>query len=456
MAHSQPVADGAIFGGWFDVEDGRQILGDLALARADTRLYLHDREFFYVAGEKRRFLTGVLHDLRRVTLTGLNSISDLGSHHGRSGNFHYSELSPQQVLVGEEHIDPTVPSISKISFAIDDAFALFHDTDAFGLALDPRAAIRDVVQSTAELVGHGIATGENPLIAYFAGRRDIVSADTAIGRVSVDHYPLVHPFEGPSGAAIRNQILVQLDCTGPLPLSAALDHVMALLRFFELMGGRPQNLDQLRVAKSGAGRPAWLDVYWCRKPARSSDWQQEQVQPIEVLEDPIRHREQYEGLLRQWIATDYERMPARVRFSGGFQQQRHFPIDRLVGAANMFDILPKSAVPPPPSINADVQAARKAADAAFRSLPDSEDRQSVLGALKRIGTVTLRRKIEHRANLVSSALKKPPAASRRCGGRGGQVPELFRPRHPRKFRLFRTYGFDDFHGEGVGIPFCSV
>ena len=50
-------------------------------------------------------------------------------------------------------------------------------------------------------------------------------------------------------------------------------------------------------------------------------------------------------------AAEPEQLEARIRFADSFDQQCWFPIDRLVGSANMFDILPTSLDPAAPAIS---------------------------------------------------------------------------------------------------------
>jgi hypothetical protein len=217
-------------------------------------------------------------------------------------------------------------------------------------------------------------------------------------------------FSSPAGVWIRNHILVDVAFADALSLSAALDHVMTLLRFFELIGGRPQNIDMINVAVGGADQEAWLDLYWCLPPKRRSAWEHRPPHPSEILVDVVRDRSAFEQMLSRWIALDDDRLQARVRFSSGFGQQRSFSIDRLVGAANMFDILPDNALPAKIPLSDEVKRAKHVAREAFKALPASDERDTILNALGRLGSRTLRQKIRHRAVIASSAMLQPLAS----------------------------------------------
>jgi len=100
------------------------------------------------------------------------------------------------------------------------------------------------------------------------------------------------------------------------------------------------------------------------------------------------------------LARDHEWRSARFRFSTAFALQRSFTIDRLVGAANMFDILPASAVPADVPLTKEQEDAKTASRALFKALPPSPERDSVLNTLGRLGKASLKRKVRARAKLI--------------------------------------------------------
>lgn len=77
---------------------------------------------------------------------------------------------------------------------------------------------------------------------------------------------------------------------------------------------------------------------------------------------------------------------------------------RIVGVANMFDILPGSACTAVVELSPILEGARDAARTAFRALPSSPERESILNALGHIGKPTLKRKIRSRVKLITDAI----------------------------------------------------
>lgn len=78
--------------------------------------------------------------------------------------------------------------------------------------------------------------------------------------------------------------------------------------------------------------------------------------------------------------------------------------DRLVSAANVFDILPSASTVPHKEISNDYKTARDECLKILEALPYSEDRGAAIGVIKRWGRANLRSKILHRAQIVKDRI----------------------------------------------------
>jgi ApeA N-terminal domain 1 len=85
-----------------------------------------------------------------------------------------------------------------------------------------------------------------------------------------------------------------------------------------------------------------------------------------------------------------------------FGKQHRYNIDRLIAAANMFDILPSTAVPIEAPLSKEVKEARQQCRQIFKALNDMDplERESLFDALSRVGRSSLKRKIHHRAKPI--------------------------------------------------------
>lgn len=403
------IADGAELGAVFKLsESDRQFTGQLSVNRSQSTLFLRDDEFFVVHREKDRNIMGMLHDLTKVTLIDCVVLSGPGSGYRGEESYSFWKLNPHYIVSGHRHLDPATEQIANITFRIDDAEQLFYDYDAFSVSLDPMIAIDALVEANSKRVDRTIRTGAEPAIVYFAGEREIASVETKIGTVSVSHNPSINPLSSPRRAAIENQILIDIAFTDPISFDAAIERLLTLNRFIELIGGRTPNIEWSTVTIAEEKRGPPLNIYWCAPNLRDAGREGNTPHPAEILVDAVRHSSQFERVLAAWLANEEARADARMRFSSGYKQQNYFEIDRLVGAANMFDILPDDALPPRRALDDAVAAAKLEARRLFRALPQSDERDSILGALGRLGQQTLRQKIEHRAAIVATGLKRSP------------------------------------------------
>ena len=83
-----------------------------------------------------------------------------------------------------------------------------------------------------------------------------------------------------------------------------------------------------------------------------------------------------------------------------------YNIDRLIRAANMFDLIPESEFSGGNGRNVDAQllAAVQEAKCVFRRLAESRDKAMIFNSLGRVGTWTLKERIRERATIVTNEI----------------------------------------------------
>lgn len=388
--------------GRFAIAPDRLVYGELRVAGKETSLYLRDDEFFHTLSIPDGCVTGTLHDLTKVTLIQCVTMEGPGFSSQYGETYHYAKLFPHFVLEGSRYVSPNDQAIVDIRLVLDDATALFYDFDAFGTVIDSVPHIERI--AAANKVDREIVIGPEPRIVYFTGKRDIIEVDTALGTVRARHNP-GWSLGGPAGVRIDNVITVGIEPERPVTFGDAFSRTMRLLRFLELVIGRRQNLREFVVFIDGGENPVPLRVHWSYRPSRKADSidDRRSPQPADLLLDPIRRSEEFAAVMRSWLDRDKERQDARQRFHTSFVYQESYSVERLVGAANMFDILPISAAPKNVTIPSEVLEAKQRCQEIFESLPDSYERSSVLNALGRLGMASLRHKTRHRGQYVEDA-----------------------------------------------------
>jgi hypothetical protein len=380
--------------------DGREIYGELVVDGTNSSLRLRDEAEFNNRAMSDLCIHGTLHDLVKVSLFGCIS-AGVGHAARQEQRYYFAEDFPHHVISGPQHLKPTDETISAIHFVIDDATTLFYDFDAFAKVLRPNEHIETIAQANREIIRRDVKTGPEPEIVYFAGRREIFKTEIAIGVVSAAHNP-VASMGGPSGVFIKNIIPITISFVTPVNFDSAFDELLALVRYFELLIGRQQNvLDIGIILGDGASYAQYLNVDYSMAPRREVSKEDRKPHPIDILLSPIEDPTIFGNVLSAYYSRESEWRTPRVRFTSKFNQRYSYDVDRLIATANIFDILPNSVFPPSLPVPKDMCEARDNAKALFEALPQSSDRDSVLGALGRLGKLSLKKKIGARVKLIS-------------------------------------------------------
>ncbi|HEV2500131.1 MAG TPA: HEPN domain-containing protein [Terriglobia bacterium] len=394
--------------GTFSISPDRTVYGELTYAGPSTSLVLRDGDYFDTYPIGGGCLRGTLHDLTKVALLHCVTSRVPASATKGTEQYYLAEVFPHFIVHGEHQITNEEKEITDVQFLVDDATRIFWDCNAFGTLIDARPLIKDVVSAKRRELDkwpgptREIQIGPEPAILYFSGKHEILSSDTVLGRVRASHHTS-HRLGSPRGVCIKSRIFTGITFADPCSFDDVINRTLTLLRFLELVAGRPQNLLSLQIlVKSEDETPCILDVYWSRPPKRKVGYSL-RPDPIDVLINGGMQPGEFARVLSNWLSRDQTWRDARVRFSNCFAEQGYYTTDRLIGSANMFDILPASAVPPDVILSEELKSAKERCATIWRELPQSPERASVLNALGRVGKSMLKHKIRHRGKLLNDA-----------------------------------------------------
>jgi hypothetical protein len=292
--------------------------------------------------------------------------------------------------------------ICRLGFVADDFAAIYYDFDAFGFDLAPEEHIGEILERFHARIGRRVEPGDRPVIAYFTGRSHLFSANAPFGRVSAGHR-VSHAIGGsPRGVSINNTVMTHLEFDPPATFDQAIDNYRSVLRFLEVITGRRQNVIRVEIELDlpENSQRSILKLYPSSPPNRPTVADERQPHPMDLLLNAGRQPTQFASVLGRWLADDQDRADARVQFSDGFSNGNQYDVRRLVSSANMFDILPASAVPNDVELSEDLQKAKTEAQRIFEALPQSAERDSVLSALGRLGKAALKHKARHRGQII--------------------------------------------------------
>lgn len=377
---------------------GQSVVGELRIRGPKTLLTVHSEEFLQPIHDGST-VQGISFRGEYVTLIDCRSP---GAGHksvpGEPTRYH-ADIFPHFVAVGNQHFQPKEAFVSGIHFTASDLPSLVYDFDAFGHVIDSRKIIDTVLTEAREI--RDVEAGECPHVFYWTGKGRVFEVETVIGKVSVNHRP-TFSMGGPSGAYIKNRMVVSVEPASPVTFDQAIDLLYVMNCFLTIAAGRTQELQHIQITTpiTGSKPPQMWDVTPSYMWSSAEEDTLHEPRPRDVPLDPIKERAEFERVLTDWLKRHERWRMARVRYVECLRNSNHYGADRLVAAANMFDILPSEAVPASSEIAEDIAATRTACIELLRKLPVSIDRDGALSALGRMGKPSLPKKVLHRTSIV--------------------------------------------------------
>ncbi len=387
------------YGGYFDLGDGVAVAGHILLDRRNTKLSLFSKSPITASFSDEATICGDLEDGRKITL--LQCVRTGTAKHGFGGLNEAWAMTvfPNIVLIGTKHVGSAENVVDALAVHLPNAEVLFHDDQAFGMVVDPTEEAKQAIRR--DLPAKHSSLGSDPEIYYFTGKDEIFTAQIESQKVSASHRPALS-YPTTKGIRIDNKVWLEIGFQESASIVDALNFAHRTTAFMELVIGRPQSLVEVTADACDADGEDFLEVYCCMEV--SSESKSDDPHPADNLMHAARNPEHFAGVLRQWLECDRNHRQSRVQFGTVFAKQHDYDTDKLVAAANMFDTLPDSVFPERPKLDKALLCAKKSARALFKALPATPERDSILNALGRVGSNTLKRKIGYRVDIVAREL----------------------------------------------------
>ncbi|MCY4361122.1 MAG: hypothetical protein OXE42_02890 [Gammaproteobacteria bacterium] len=393
----------------FDSEKGRRVGAQLKLKRCDlfdsNVVSIADDEFFRIAhGDSLHGVSEAgkvsLLDCVRGGMLSTTTWNDFAIRHGN--------VSFRYALFGKRHVSTDEKCIRGIQFTLEgaDSCVFVHDKfNRFGYLHDPDEEILDVIEKKRPKYMKGELVKGKAMVSYFTGDWDFLPRfKTVLGTVHIGRRMQVDFF----GRSMEDtqRITVNFD-DDPTTLEGAWVKVREIHQFFAwMMGYAPGWKDVLvftsRLEEHGFREDAdGLEVFY------PCEWKEvpEGTRQNGSLIDASRHPDHFVEVMTKWLERNgnARRKSANTRFFGSMQGTWDRLIeDRIVAAANTFDLLPVEDKPEGQPLPDDVrQVLKDAIKKIGKLLATGALRDDVLTALGDIrANRRLRDIVKHRADVV--------------------------------------------------------
>jgi len=336
--------------------------------------------------------------------------------HGEQKRTVETSFYPHLAVLGSKAISSTDAKIKKISYQCGRAhrfclapatFGTLHPSpEAFDLLIDSdhERVREELADSDWEPKRRAKDLGQQPIVAFFDGNHEIAQVKIPTGQLSIWNCVTCRSASA-KGVQIDNTVFHTIEFDQPQDLGTALSELKHLHQFYELNLGGWQKYKKIQLILEGMDElnslPLRLHWNMCN---RKDDTRRQDVHPGDIPVWASTERQQFQIVIANWMAASKEMASARFRLFSGVWSNG-YTYDRLIGAANMYDLLPETKVPNEGRLNSELSDAVRKARAAFKPLARSPARDSVLSALGRIGKPSLRAKILHRAEVVNRAME---------------------------------------------------
>jgi len=362
-------------------------------------------------------LHGTLKDGSKASLIDCLNLGKTQYRWGEGAQYEQHFL-PNYILIGESFISSDDKKIKKITYHFENIDCLFIGSGLFGDIHPTQEEFREILK-TDHIRYLKIAaennwkphkfepkTGKHPTLYYSSGVWEILKCKTDIGSISFQNRTST---QGPSikGFNVKNQIAVSLEFKFPRTIFQALQALHSLHSFFELCLGKKQRylwieaeLEDKRVKVENQ-----FEVY-CGNINNGIIGKTEPTSFSDILLTPECKEDAFCKVMSGWLNSHRVLGKTRNRFASSFYN-KSYTIDRIVGAANMFDLLPKTYAPKKNNLDENTLSAISKCRETIKSLPEgnvSKDRiLSYLGLLK---SASLNDKVCFRADIITKNTPK--------------------------------------------------
>jgi hypothetical protein len=377
--------------------NGRKLPGVVSLKGWESRLEVFDDNIIHLPEEKRHTIRGVARSGEKLTICDATGAETAGTNFYYGTTKHFLNLFPHFVAIGPRHLSTHNKVIAELLFSTSGALNLFYDIGAFGSAFNKTRVVKKLMPNWARNDRRSINSTN---VFYYADRGPIVDVQLNDMHVQVFNDPTLH-FPSPRGIDVRNRIRISLAFNKPLKLQDALRAAYEFGYFCDVISQTKHCIRDIEVRHTSAK----VNESFIQLIATNEETDEgARIDFRDHLVSGGLHRQEFETIFARWMKGERDHRSARRRIVECIRYGNHYTADRLVGAANAFDLLPDETVGRP-SLPIGVQKALPRLKHEASALPQPY-REQVLANIGRIKGANLRQKIIARFNALPPVLRR--------------------------------------------------
>jgi hypothetical protein len=373
----------------------RRFSGLVTLKGSKSRLELYSDHRIHIPAGDMRTIRGLARTGEKITICDA-----IGSEEGGTRSYygitrHYSELIPHFIAIGPRHLDIDRKVISEIIFTTSAATSLFYDLGSFGTAREKN--IKRIMPAWARKDPRQIQSSH---LFYYVDRGPIFTVKTKT--IEFDAFNgISYRNPSPRGINLTNEVRIGLKFKPAVKLSDAIKAIWEFRAFCEIVSHSKHCIRNIILRHTRAEMlESPIKLYATDDEAAD----EEEVDFRDNLISAGMHSKEFEQVFGTWLRTQVSHSDARLRIVQGLRKGRTYTVDRLVGAANSFDLLP-AALFRKPTIPKAVRTTLIELTATAKSLRPPY-RDQILSNLNRVKDLTLRQKIQSRFCSLPLVLRK--------------------------------------------------
>jgi ApeA N-terminal domain 1 len=246
--------------GSFVLPHGQTLVGELTITGSQTTVTIHSDDVVPELSA-RAVITGRAYSGEALTLIDCISYA-ANTILGPDGSTrrHQHSAYVNHVVIGSRHVDPDTMTICRIEFSCTDLNSIFYDRSAFGIVAESHNLIDAVLESTRK--SNPVESGEDALVAYYSGKSPVITVQTVLGAITVEHRPS-YGSGAHKGIHIKDHLTLCVVPSVPIRFDEVLEHVHDLVTFLSTASGRCQGVRRVRISSNDAGvgsMPEMLDL----------------------------------------------------------------------------------------------------------------------------------------------------------------------------------------------------